>query len=177
VSRCIQPGCHGSALMPWWLMCERCTLRLAEDQVLPHAITEQANAAGWDATEWAERIAPDRWGHGTEDDPWLHRLRALVIAGTVSARTQPCPHTAGLDVAVPVVLAARRPWVLACPHCAEQPVAETTTDGHACDRCAQVAVSPGDRAAILIGRSLIVVAQLCPDCMRAVVGGFAAGAL
>lgn len=168
MSRCITAACAGTALAPWWLLCPSCTLLLEKPAgSLPTALGDQAAMSGWDAVTWAERIAPSRWGQANESDRWVMRLRALTLAETVTARTAPCPHTTGRDSAVPVVVPVRAPLVLACPPCAEPSVAATTTDGHACDRCAGAAVTTRDRSALLVGQSLILVAQLCAPCAAA----------
>ena len=168
MARCTLVGCRATALAPWWLLCENCTLPLVDAPRPPNVLDEQIAAAGWDATAWAERIAPRRWGHAGDHDPWLRRRRALVVATSITARAHPCPLAAPLDAAVPIVVPVRRPTALACPPCAEPVVAATTTTGHACDRCALAPVTPADRVAVLVGNSLIVVAQTCPGCARAV---------
>lgn len=165
VQQCLYLSCGRPAVADWWLLCEHHTLLLeASSDVLPSALGDQASAAGWDATTWAERIAPDRWGHAVEDEPWVMRLRALSLAAAVSRRALPCGHASGSDAALALVVVARDPLRIACPTCAEATVARATTDGHACDRCRAVAVRQGDRTALLVGRSLILVGQLCDDC-------------
>ena len=101
MERCLQATCSGLALTEWWLLCEHHTLVLdAAASTLPSALADQASAAGWDAADWAERIAPARWGHAAEQDPWVLRQRALSLASAVTRRTAPCPHTAAHDAAV-----------------------------------------------------------------------------
>ena len=96
----------------------------------------------------------------------MTRQRCLAAASVVTARSQGCAHTAA-DVATPVVAVPRAPGVLRCPTCAEPVVAGTATGGHGCDRCGRVTVGPGDRAALVTGSSLIIVAQLCSACADA----------
>lgn len=172
MERCLQATCSGLALTEWWLLCEHHTLVLDAAGALPSALADQASAAGWDAADWAERIAPARWGHAAEQDPWVLRQRALNLASAVTRRTAPCPHTAAHDAAVPVVVLARAPGVSACPVCAETTVARTTTAGHMCDRCHQVPVGLADRTALLVGQALILVAQLCEGCATASLDSF-----
>lgn len=171
--RCLQVGCAAAALNDWWLLCVHHTLALEQtDGGPPPHLEDQALAAGWHASDWAERIAPARWGHAVESEAWVAGQRARSFAAAVTRRLVPCPHTIGHDAAVPVVLAVRAPDLAACPDCAETTVARTTTTGHGCDRCAAVPVGPHDRTALLVGRSLIIVAQLCEECASAVMEGF-----
>lgn len=171
--RCLQAGCGAAALTDWWLLCASHTLALDQSsEGPPPHLEDQALAAGWHASDWAERIAPARWGHAVESEEWVARQRARSFAAAVTRRLVPCPHTTGHDTAVPMVLAVRAPDLAACPDCAETTVARTTTTGHGCDRCTLVPVGPDDRMALLVGRSLIIVAQLCVECAAAVMEGF-----
>ena len=171
--RCLRPACTAPAVADWWLLCARHTLALdAATEEPPRHLADQSHAAGWESSDWAERIAPSRWGQAVESDDWVAAQRSRSFAAAVSNRLVPCPHTAPADSAVPVVLVARAPDLAACPPCAETTVSRTTTDGHGCDRCGVVAVSPADRSALLVGRSLIVVAQLCASCAAAAMEGF-----
>lgn len=173
MTRCAQAACASAALAPWWRLCAPHTLVLDErTEPLPTALGDQAEAAGWDAATWAERIAPHRWGQADEHDPWVMRLRALTLAHTVTGTAEPCAHATRPDIALPLVVAVRAPHVLACPTCAEPTVAGTTTDGHACDRCSSIAVTSADRTALLVGQSLVLVAQLCAGCATGALARF-----
>lgn len=166
MSVCVRSGCDGVALVPWWSLCVDCTRRLL-DPVTPASAADQRDAAGWDAVAWAERIAPRRWGTAVDDDPWLTSVRSLAVASVVTGRADGCEHTR-TSGATPVVAVARATGSLRCPACAEPVVGAVTTDGNACDRCGVRAVSATDRAAVVVGASLIVVAQLCDPCADAV---------
>lgn len=173
MERCLQAACPQPAIAEWWLLCAHHTLVLeSASEPWPQALTDQGRAAGWDATGWAERIAPERWGHAVEHDAWVQGLRALSLAAAVTRRAVPCEHAAGRDAAVPLVVLARAPLVAECATCAEPTVARTTTRGHACDRCGAVAVDDGDRVALLVGQSLILVGQLCEECTAATLQSF-----
>ena len=164
---CVRPGCGGDALAPWWALCVACTVPLltpADDGVV--AVRDQQLAAGWDAVEWAERIAPSRWGHASEDDAWVLSIRCLTLASVVTGRAQGCGHTSSASSTMPVVVVLRAPTYLYCPVCAEPVVATVTVDGQPCDRCRRVTVSAGSRVAALTGASLIVVGQLCDGCVE-----------
>ena len=165
MSTCVRAGCAGAALAPWWSLCSACTLPLLEPASdLGDPVVDQHVTAGWDALDWAERIAPDRWGNAVEDDPWIVARRCLAFAAVTTGRSQGCSHTGAPTVAVPVVAVARAPGVLRCPPCAETVVRQHTTTGHSCDRCQVVTVGPPDRVAALTGASLIIVGQLCRSC-------------
>ena len=165
MSPCVRAGCDGPALAPWWSLCGACTLPLLEPAGdLGDPVVDQHVTAGWDALDWAERIAPDRWGNAVENDPWIVAHRCLAFAAVTTGRSRGCPHTGSPTVAVPVVAVARAPGVLRCPPCAETVVRQHTTTGHPCDRCRAVTVGPSDRVAALTGASLIVVGQLCTPC-------------
>jgi len=58
---CVRSGCTDQVLAPWWLLCQTCTLPLLDPPTPPSpANQDQQQTAGWDAVEWAERIAPHR---------------------------------------------------------------------------------------------------------------------
>ena len=166
MGECVRAGCRAQALAPWWLLCAGCTQPLLQrvDEPVGSA-ADQQSAAGWEAVDWAERIAPDRWGHAVESDPWVTTVRCLVFASVVTGRAASCPHT-GTPSTRPVVAVPRALDTLACPSCAEPVVARTTVDG-GCDRCRQKPAGPPDRVALICGSSLIVVGQLCANCASA----------
>jgi hypothetical protein len=163
--QCTRPRCDRPALADWWQLCARCSRPLlALDEATPRSDVDQRMAAGWDALEWAERIAPDYWGSAAEADPWVLSVRCLTVAAVVTGRSSGCSHTISAASAVPVVAIARVPGVLRCPPCAEPVVAESAGMGSACDRCGPLAESAAERVAALTGSSLIVVAHLCQAC-------------
>jgi hypothetical protein len=164
MNSCVRPGCPRPALAGWWLLCIECSqpLLMLNDGSAP-SLTDQRMAAGWDALDWSERIAPNCWGNARDDDPWLLSVRCLALASVVTGRSWGCAHTVDGASPVPVVAVVRAPGILKCPPCAESLVAETSTSG-LCDRCQAVPVALPDRVAALTGSSLIVVAQLCRDC-------------
>jgi hypothetical protein len=146
-------------------LCLGCTLPLLEPAGdFQQADLDQRSSAGFDAVTWAERIAPSRWGHAVDGEPWVDVVRCLAFAAVVTGRGDGCPHTADRGAAVPVIAVARAPGVLRCPACAEHVVARHTTTGQPCDRCRSVAVDPRHRVAALTGASLIIAAQLCDAC-------------
>jgi ribosomal protein S27AE len=169
MATCVRTGCPGDALAAWWSLCLDCTAPLLEPihERVAGNVLDQREAAGWDAVEWAERIAPNRWGNAATDDRWVTGVRCLAVASVVTGRGNGCEHTRGTGSA-PVVAVTRATGSLRCPTCAEPLVAAVTTDGHACDRCGTVPVTRADRVAIVAGSSLIVVAQLCDRCTASV---------
>jgi hypothetical protein len=165
MSGCTRPRCDRPALADWWRLCAQCSRPvLALDEATPRSDVDQRMAAGWDALDWAERIAPDRWGSAVDGDPWVLSIRCLTVAAVITGRSSGCPHTVSAAIAVPVVAIARMPGVLRCPPCAEPVVAESAGLGSACDRCGPLAETAPERVAALTGSSLIVVAQLCRGC-------------
>jgi hypothetical protein len=166
---CVRPGCGGESLAPWWALCTACTAPLlTSTDSGAGAVRDQQLAAGWDAVHWAERIAPSRWGHASDDDAWVLSIRCLTLASVVTGRAQGCGHTSSSASTVPVVVVLRAPGYLYCPVCAEPVVASVTIDDHPCARCRRVTVSASDRLAALAGASLIVVGQLCDGCAATV---------
>ena len=163
--RCTRPRCERPALADWWQLCAQCSRPvLALDESTPRSDVDQRMAAGWDALEWAERIAPERWGNAAAGDPWVLSIRCLTVAAVVTGRSSGCSHTISADAAVPVVAVARFPGVLRCPPCAEPIVVQSAEMGPGCDRCGSRADAATERVAALTGSSLIVVAQLCRGC-------------
>lgn len=163
--RCTRPRCEQPALADWWQLCAQCSRPvLALDEATPRSDIDQRMAAGWDALDWAERIAPDCWGNAAPGDPWVLSVRCLTVAAVVTGRSSGCAHTISAKAAVPVVAVARIPGVLRCPPCAEPVVAQSASLRSGCDRCGLPADSAVERVAALTGSSLIVVAQLCRGC-------------
>lgn len=166
MSECVRAGCRGQALAPWWQLCPDCTqplLERADDDTGSSA--DQRATAGWEAVDWAERIAPGRWGHAVEIDPWVMTVRCLVFASVATSRAAGCWHTNSPSPR-PVVAVASALDTLACPSCAETVVAQHTVDG-GCDRCRLEPVGPSSRVALIGGASLIIVGQLCTSCTSA----------
>ena len=168
MSGCVRAGCHGQVLATWWQLCTACTFPLL-DRVgaVTTAAADQRATAGWQALDWAERIAPSRWGNAVEADEWVTTIRCLVFASVATGRSSGCPHTAS-EASTPVVVVPRAVGVLHCPSCAEPVVAQHTVTGASCDRCRQVTVGPSDRVALATGASLIIVGNLCDACSGAV---------
>jgi hypothetical protein len=165
MNRCTRPRCERPALAHWWQLCVECSRPvLALGETAPRSDVDQRMAAGWDALDWAERIAPECWGNAAERDSWVLSVRCLAVAAVVTGRSTGCPHTISAAAAVPVVAVARIPGVLRCPPCAEPIVAQSATMGPECDRCGARSESASERVAALTGSSLIVVAQLCRGC-------------
>jgi hypothetical protein len=162
---CIRPRCSWPALAEWWLLCSECSRPLLhlDDGPAPGQDDQQA-AAGWDALEWAERIAPACWGSADEEDPWVLSIRSLAMASVVTGRASGCAHTVSSAAAVPVVAVARAPGVLRCSPCAEPVVAQVSALGPRCDRCGSVTGVSSERVTALTGSSVILVAQLCRPC-------------
>ena len=163
MAECVRSGCRGQALAPWWRLCSNCTrplLERADDIDGPMA--DQRDRAGWEAVDWAERIAPGRWGHAVETDPWVTTVRCLVFASVATGRSAGCRHTSSPSP-LPVVAVPAALDTLACPSCAEPVVAQHTVDGN-CDRCQREVVGPSARVALISGASLLVVVQLCRGC-------------
>jgi hypothetical protein len=117
---------------PNWL-CAECSRPLLDLGSNAHADSDQQLAAGWDALDWTERIAPNCWGSAVEDDPWVLSVRCLAMASVLTGRSSGCAHTGDATVALPVVAIARAPGVLRCPPCAEPVVAQTSSSGGARD--------------------------------------------
>lgn len=161
---CVRPGCGRPALAGWWRLCAECTSPL----IAAGPGGEQAEAAGWDALAWAERIAPHAWGNAIEDDPWVTAARCLTFASVVTGRATGCPHTATGSSPLPVVHITRAPDVLMCPPCAEPTVAAVSVTGPPCDRCRTIDTHDVRRTAAVAGASLILVAHLCGDCLPVV---------
>src|SRR4051812_48003329 len=106
---CVRLGCPNLALGDWWTLCVECTLPLTDPLDLEGAPqVEQRQAAGWDALQWAERIAPDAWGNANGVDEWIRTQRCTAFAAVVTGRAEGCMHTLAL-VAAPVVAVARAP--------------------------------------------------------------------
>src|SRR5262249_35816405 len=91
MSACVRAGCDGEALAVWWRPGAECT-RPPLEPVAARAepALEQQAAAGWDAMDWAERIAPARWGNAVDDDPWVFGIRCLAFATVTTGRSQGC---------------------------------------------------------------------------------------
>lgn len=166
---CVRAGCDGAALAPWWLLCAGCTAPLLEPATpSPLSAVDQLATAGWEAVDWAERIAPARWGTAVTTDPWVTEVRCVALAAVATGRSDACAHTTSGRAASPVVAVPAAVGVLRCPSCAEPVVARHSVTGAPCDRCRRVTVGPSDRVAAMTGTSLIIVAQLCADCAGSV---------
>lgn len=164
---CVRAGCQGQALAEWWQLCTGCTLPLLDRaDGTEQAATDQRAAAGWDAVDWAERIAPHCWGHAVESNPWVASVRCLVFAAVTTGRSQGCPHMSSPSP-TPVIVIPRAVDALACPSCAEPVVARHAVDGALCDCCGHASVGVTDRVALVVATSLVIVSQLCAGCWPA----------
>src|SRR4051812_5637181 len=107
---CVRAHCRRPVLAAWWQLCLECSAPLLLSDSRPGAvIADRRMRAGWDAVDWAERIAPRSWGSADERDRWVLRVRCLVMASVVTGRASGCEHTDAADAALPVVAIARVP--------------------------------------------------------------------